>query len=307
MRENLNKVLGQLEEDLRNIKSAREQVEQVVGSNLEFAKATNDLVKSTESFVAIIETNLRQAFGDLGATKDIFVDELVKVTSEIHTVVSKIDEFIINYQGILDEQISGLKNEIEDLKEYLKKLDLSGIVTSAKTELIDIVNAKTETLLEKLSGLAEQFDATHKLCAKEFSALWEKIDQETSKVILNVQSVQSDTQKIIKTIEEINFQSQFKRISEELDGISGGIGYLQNENKIINKQLDGVQEGVTVLITGQNENHKVLHSIEQRISAIELRNIEHIAQTSNNQKAQRLQFIILLAVVIVFGIVLLLK
>lgn len=286
---------------------------------VEYEKTINELVLRIQDVnfperLDKIETSLNKTLVDLGATKDVFVEELLKVTTEIHAVVGKIDEFIINYQGILDEQIRGLKNEIESLRKYLQELDFKGIFTSAKTELIDALNAKTEILLEKLGGLgmaikslAEQTDTIQKLCAKEFPALAEKLDQEAAKINLNVQSVQSDTKKIIKTIDEINFPAQFNSILEELDGIKGGVGYLQNELKIISKQLDGVQNGIITLISGQNENHKVLHSIEQKISAMELRNNELITQTSNNQKAQRLQFIILLIVVIVFGIVLLLK
>lgn len=286
-----------------------------------------------------IETSLNKALGDLGDTKDVFVDELLKVTTEIHAVVSKIDEFIINYQGILDEQIRGLKNEIESLRKYLQELDFKGIVTSAqeelsreiklntnkidenskavtstKTELIDTFNAKTETLLEKLGGLgvavksvAEQTEATHKLCSKEFPALSEKIGQEAAKVNTNVQAVQANTQTIINTIDQIDFPTQFRVIHSANTETKENLLFVKNELSIVRQQMSSVAEDLRAVKVGQLANRNILDAMNQRLLSVETHQNDVVAKLSESQKAQRLQFIIVLAVVVVFGIVLLLK
>lgn len=286
-----------------------------------------------------IETSLNKALGDLGATKDVFVEELLKVTTEIHAVVGKIDEFIINYQGILDEQIRGLKNEIEGLRKYLQGLDFKGIVTTAqeelsreiklntnkidenskavtstKTELIDALNAKTETLLEKLGGLgvavknvAEQADATHKLCAKEFPALSEKIGQEAAKVNTHIQAVQANTQTIIKTIDQIDFPAQFRVVHSANTETKENLLFVKNELSIVRQQMSSVAEDLRAVKVGQLANRNILDAMNQRLLSVETHQNDVVAKLSESQKAQRLQFIIVLAVVVVFGIVLLLK
>lgn len=290
-----------------------------------------------------IETSLNKALGDLGDTKDVFVDELLKVTTGIHAVVGKIDEFIINYQGILDEQIRGLKNEIEELRKFLQELDFKGIVDSAKTELnneakahakllvekldenlrsivttktelIDTLHAKTETLLEELGGLgvslqglAEQTEATHKLCAKEFPALSEKIGQEAAKVNTHIQAVQANTQAIINTIDQFDFPAQFRVIHSANTETKENLLFVKNELSIVRQQMSSVAEDLRAVKVGQLANRNILDAMNQRLLSVETHQNDVVAKLSESQKAQRLQFIIVLAVVVVFGIVLLLK
>jgi prefoldin subunit 5 len=246
-----------------------------------------------------IETSLNQALGDLGATKDVFVDELLKVTTEIHAVVGKIDEFIINYQGILDEQINGLKNEIEGLRKFLQELDFKGTLNSAKTEIAQIISVKVENLAEKLGtlgvslqGLAGQCESTHNLCAKNFPALLVKIEQEAEKANHDyLEPIKADTKGIVNSLAALNDE----------------VEYIKNESGITHQLSKVILNNVDEIKTNQQSNHKLVENIKQQITALELRNDHISTKIDVSQKAQRLQFMILMAVVIVFGIVLLLK
>lgn len=238
----------------------------------------------------------------------------IELFQQCHVLIGRIDKFIEKYQSILNEQIDDLKREIRDLKKLLKELDLEGIVTSTKTELIDALNAKTETLLEKLGGLgmsiknvAEQADATHKLCAKEFPALSEKIGQEVAKVNTNVQAVQANTQAIINTIDQIDFPAQFRVIHSANTETKENLLFVKNELSIVRQQMSSVAEDLRAVKVGQLANRNILDAMNQRLLSVETCQNDVVAKLSESQKAQRLQFIIVLAVVVVFGIVLLLK
>jgi ABC-type transporter Mla subunit MlaD len=63
MSDTLNTVLGQLEEDLKKLQSARKQVESVVASNQEFAMIVNSLVENTNSLVDKIGTAIEGTIG----------------------------------------------------------------------------------------------------------------------------------------------------------------------------------------------------------------------------------------------------
>jgi len=93
MNEKLNKALGQLEEDLKKLQSARKQVESVIASNKEFVDATNGLVKNTQSLVAAIkESAVKQFAEQLTASKNA-VDKVVKDgIGNIESSVKKIDD-----------------------------------------------------------------------------------------------------------------------------------------------------------------------------------------------------------------------
>ena len=251
----------------------------------------------------------------LAAESLIEVDKkTIELFQQSQVLIARIDKFIEKYQSILDEQIDDLKREIRDLKKLLKELDLEGIVTTAKTELIDALNAKTETLLEKLGGLgmsiknvAEQADVTHKLCAKEFPALSEKIGQEVAKVNTNVQAVQANTQTIIKTIDQIDFPAQFRVVHSANTETKENLLFVKNELSIVRQQMSSVAEDLRAVKVGQLANRNILDAMNQRLLSVETHQNDVVAKLSESQKAQRLQFIIVLAVVVVFGIVLLLK
>lgn len=251
----------------------------------------------------------------LAAESLIEVDKkTIELFQQSQVLIARIDKFIEKYQSILDEQIDDLKREIRDLKKLLKELDLEGIVTTAKTELIDAFNAKTETLFEKLGSLsvsiqslAEQADVTHKLCAKEFPALSEKIGQEGAKVNTHIQAVQANTQAIINTINQIDFPAQFRLIHSANTETKENLLFVKNELSIVRQQMSSVAEDLRAVKVGQLANRNILDAMNQRLLSVETYQNDVVAKLSESQKAQRLQFIIVLAVVVVFGIVLLLK
>nr|HPR62417.1 hypothetical protein [Prolixibacteraceae bacterium] len=92
-----------------------------------------------------------------------------------------------------------------------------------------------------------------------------------------------------------------------LAALNDEVEYIKNESGITHQLSKVILNNVDEIKTNQQSNHKLVENIKQQITALELRNDHISTKIDVSQKAQRLQFMILMAVVIVFGIVLLLK
>lgn len=284
--------------------------------SIEMQNEFEDIILELEKLKSTNE-NLNQFKELIGTTAIGFIEvneKSIELFKQSQNLVGKIDKYIEKYKSILEEQIEDLKSVIRDLKKLLKELDLEGIVTTAKTELIDALNAKTEILLEKLGGLgmaikslADQTEGIHKLCTKEFPALSEKIGHEAAKVNDNIQKVKTDTQFIIETIDQIEFPRRFKALMIELEKIFGILGYVQNSLTSLYQLISEVSDKIETIKSFQIENQKILEKMDQRISTVENRLVDISNKMESNLKTQRLQFIILLVVIVGSWIVLMLK
>lgn len=239
----------------------------------------------------------------------------VLLLHQTQVLIERIDKFIEKYQSILDEQIDDLKREIRDLKKLLKELDIDGIVTSAKTELIDSLNAKTETLLEKLGGmstlvqnLAEKTDEIQKICTKEFQVLSQKMETEAAKITKDfIVPLKKDVELVVGHFETINFPAQFQKLNNGLEEINTGIAYLQKETNIHHQQSLSVLGKVETIESKQKESRQLLETMSQRILGLEGQNKNLLSKMESNTKTHRLQFIILIAVIIISWMVLMFK
>ena len=108
MSENLNKVLGELEEDLKKLQSAREQVDTVVLHYLEFAKTVDEIVKSTQSHMKKSEETIKDLTTNAKTALEEQKSENLKTLNQILETHNQIKKLIGN---ILDLELPGtLKN-----------------------------------------------------------------------------------------------------------------------------------------------------------------------------------------------------
>jgi hypothetical protein len=128
MNENLNKALGQLEEDLKKMQSARKQVESVIASNKEFVDATSGLVTNTQSLV-----------GKLKETTETKVKEVSELASKNIKDTSNLAKTTIEDQR--QENLKTLNhilethNQIKQLMGQLLNLDLPNTLKSLNANL----------------------------------------------------------------------------------------------------------------------------------------------------------------------------
>lgn len=139
MSENLNKILGQLEEDLKKLKSAKEQVESVVTSNQEFAKAANDLIINTESLLSKIEV----------ATEST----IVLFSQKLKLSKDAIDKVVKDGINRLDSNIEKIESANQKLKETanLNVIEISGVASNS----IEQTTSQSLTAIKDVSFLAK--------------------------------------------------------------------------------------------------------------------------------------------------------
>lgn len=139
MSENLNKILGQLEEDLKKLKSAKEQVESVVTSNQAFAKAANDLIINTESLLSKIEV----------ATEST----IVLFSQKLKLSKDAIDKVVKDGINRLDSNIEKIESANQKLKETanLNVIEISGVASNS----IERTTSQSLTAIKDVSFLAK--------------------------------------------------------------------------------------------------------------------------------------------------------
>ena len=128
-----NTIIGQIENDLKNLQSAKEQVEKVVTDNAEFAKATSSLINNTKNLMSEVKNltadSLVKFAEQLTQTK-IELDKLTRQTQE--SVKSSISSFDITsvsltktFSDKADEVSKTARNTFEEQKNgNLKTLNL---------------------------------------------------------------------------------------------------------------------------------------------------------------------------------------
>ena len=61
----MSKVIGQIEDELRDIKSAKEQAEAVIGSNKALSDSLQSLFDSSSNVAKVLENNVQQIIAEI--------------------------------------------------------------------------------------------------------------------------------------------------------------------------------------------------------------------------------------------------
>lgn len=103
--EKINKTLSELEANLRNVESARKQVESTVNSYEGIKAVTANYVKNLSS----IENNLHALITAIGADYEKNTDSLQRdckeITTSCNSLISKINDAVENINGKVSSQI----------------------------------------------------------------------------------------------------------------------------------------------------------------------------------------------------------
>ena len=153
MSENLNKILGQLEEDLKKLQSAKEQVESVVASNQEFAIAANNLVVNTESLLSKIEVATEGAIGQFSQKLElskVAIDKIVK--DGVDRLSSNIENIELANQKLKEiaevrvNEVSGLANSSIEKSISQSLATIKDVSSLSKSAIEEQRNENLKTL-----------------------------------------------------------------------------------------------------------------------------------------------------------------
>jgi hypothetical protein len=137
MSENINIVLGELEESLKTLRAAEEQVEQVLHSNQELSVALADLMVNTESLVSEIRTVTEGAVLQFSEKLTTSNDAVDKATT---FCLSKIEGNIKEFERANNSYREAAEAKIVEVSDTAKQT-----ITEQRAESLRVLNDILET------------------------------------------------------------------------------------------------------------------------------------------------------------------
>ena len=183
VQKDFNTIIGQIEEDLKKLQSAKEQVEKVVAENTAFSKATSALIDNTKSLLSDV--------------KNLTTDSLTKFIEQLAQTKVELDKLTNQTQQSVTSSVSNFDSTTNSLtKTFYDKTE--EVTRTAKNTLEEQKNENLKTLNHILE--------THNNIKQLIGQLLELKIPETLK---NINENLSGLRKEIVDI-EINYQNRFK-------------------------------------------------------------------------------------------------
>lgn len=132
MNENLNKILGELEEDLKKLQSAREQVETVITHYKETAKRVDEIVESTKSLgkettdiIKDISTIAKTSLEEQRIENLKKLNQILETHNQIKQLIGQL--FDLELPGTLKNLNSNMQKFQDDSKSQLNVINKNQI------------------------------------------------------------------------------------------------------------------------------------------------------------------------------------
>jgi DNA anti-recombination protein RmuC len=187
-----NTIIGQIEEDLKKLQSAKEQVEKVVTDNAEFAKATSSLIDKTKSLLSDV--------------KNLTTDSLVKFAEQLTQTKTELDKLTSQTQASVSKSVSNFD---------LTSTSLTRTFLNKANEVAKVAqNTLEEQKSENLKTL-NQFLETHNNIKQLIGQLLDlKIPETLKNINGNLEKANKDIADFRKEVADIetNNQSRFQTI-----------------------------------------------------------------------------------------------
>lgn len=192
-----NTIIGQIEEDLKKLQSAKEQVEKIVTENTAFSEKATELILNTDQLLSVLKE-------DTNGISNSFVENLSESKKQLEKLIKD------SQTGIYDIHKS-LKDEHDEMLQSVKSKIDEALTLSANT-LNSAKNILEEQKSENLKTL-NQILETHNQIKQLIGQLWDLKIPETLKNINenleNLNNFLADFRKEVADIESDN-QKRFK-------------------------------------------------------------------------------------------------
>ena len=152
----MSKVIGQIEDELRDIKSAKEQAEAVIGSNKALSNSLQALFESASNVTKALENNTQQIIADINNKIEMLNIQASDIDRYAQEVVSKISE-----QSALAQ--SKLEDELDNLIQKL-----TGTISTSTNQSLETVGNELDLYRVLVHDAARKFtDSTSDANAKQ--------------------------------------------------------------------------------------------------------------------------------------------
>lgn len=293
---NINQSLGQIHDSLKNLDSAREQVEQVTKNGKELATATHRLALDVKKMADVIGNETSKV--------------IVEFSKGINELNDKIDSSIVNGQESITEEVKSLKNASKQINElssnninethvvtldFLKKQNKE--VTIAVDRIVDTFSSKLIELEKNITSLTSRSQSVISDEVLRFNQEVKNIENNSKSVVEEVRNLSVSTMKqqassLSSSLEIIsvyskNIQNLFEEMSAmdlsslhiKLDGLKNDLN-VSNEkfNQEINElesSLVGKYTEVTNFINNNlRRTFDLVKEINQRIIDAQIRSAD---------------------------------
>ena len=274
MEERIHQSLLQLENDLKDLNSAREQVEAVV-------EAHKSLKESVEKYVSIL-ANLQTDSNEL--LKEItteYKDNLEKTKLSIKDFGAKCGEIIVSFDektteisaalqtsidnavNAFDDKIQKLNSSIESLNELYKSFE-----NSIKT--IEETKSTLDRILEELISSQKTQDEILNTIKNEIHQLASQTKEEFSKLNVLIQKSEQRINESVSTATDL-ITDCINNVGKEVRNNGNNITQIQN---VQNQQL-------SILTGAINSINNIAQSVSELIS--DIKNTNNNIQDLNNK------------------------
>lgn len=176
----MSKVIGQIEDELREIKSAKEQAEAVIGSNKALSDSLQALFDSANNVQKALENNAQQIIADITNKLEMLNIQVSDIDSYVQQGVSKISEQSALAQSKLEDELGKLVQKL-----------IGTLSTSTNQVLVTVEN--------ELAG--------HRVLVHEVA---KKFTDSTSDVIIKQEGQIAEIVKLVACIQESQYSLDSK-------------------------------------------------------------------------------------------------
>jgi hypothetical protein len=255
--ENILKSLAVLEQNLKDINSAKEQVNNVI-------KSSSDLAKVIESYQTTFESlsvNVKAVLDDSRKFNNDSIKKLSEQTTNFSKEIAKLTEFDVS-KSLKSIESETIKHFQQNLSKPLEDLDKQ------------ITNIKNEVFKLTEFDFKDTFANLEKQVVKQFNTdLKEKLDVIDNKAI-DLQSKIDEFKSQISRIEKVDFESYFALIisnftnSTDKQNIEHKKNYFEVKGQVDNIffRLDDSKSEIKKLI--ENERNQIKHMIDEKNKSI---------------------------------------
>ena len=195
----MSKVIGQIEDELRGIKSAKEQAEAVIGSNKALSDSLQAVFDSASNLMKVLENNALQIIAEITNKVEMLNIQASDLDSHAQQGMSKISEQSTLAQSKLEEQLQNLVQQ------------LMGTISAS-------TNQSLEAIGNELVGYRVLFHEAAKKFTDSFSDVIAKQEGQIAEIVKLVACIQERQHAIDSKIEELR-QLDIVRLFDEINEI----------------------------------------------------------------------------------------
>jgi len=235
----LHTALNELEENLKNISSAKQQIDEIKGISSDVISSIFDLQKDYSDYLTSSENSFQKAINEYKESLEIFINEISNKQNDIALLSTK--------------TIENSKNEFKHFIEKQRKE-----IDTFHTDIVSTTNKIIKDSFEAIEKSKEEY-------IKVFQVQNNQINEHIQKYASFVEKVRG----LLEYIEKVNFPSRLEKIDNTVSSINVGLLNLQGSvNDVRREQKEQLNQLKNELISKQKKENQKIKNLLYTITGI---------------------------------------